>query len=253
MLHPWLKIRILPVTMAMAMLFLGMKINQIVEGKERLQDVVVSRAIAEETESEETEETQEGTEEEATEESAEKEEEAEDKESSAGEEAAEGAEEEGETEESAAKPEEKREYNQIELDILQSLSSRREEIEQWAEEVQVREQVLEATEIRIDDKLEKMQALKAEVETLLKEYKKEEQTELRSLVKIYESMKPKDAARIFDELDMDILLDVVDLMSERKAAPILAGMDPKRAKDLTVELAERRRLQGIKAQDMVME
>ncbi|WP_419902504.1 magnesium transporter MgtE N-terminal domain-containing protein [Kiloniella sp.] len=55
-------------------------------------------------------------------------------------------------------------------------------------------------------------------------------------------MKPKDAARIFEELDMVVLLDVVERMKERKTAPILASMNPKRAKEITLELAQRRDL-----------
>src|SRR3546814_4430099 len=57
--------------------------------------------------------------------------------------------------------------------------------------------------------------------------------QMQSLVKIYESMKPKDAARIFEELDMEVLLEVVERMKERKTAPILAEMNPERAKTVT--------------------
>jgi flagellar motility protein MotE (MotC chaperone) len=52
-------------------------------------------------------------------------------------------------------------------------------------------------------------------------------------------MKPKEAARIFDTLDMDILLSVVEQMRGRKMAPILANMNPEVAQRLTVELAAR--------------
>ena len=73
-------------------------------------------------------------------------------------------------------------------------------------------------------------------------YDEKEQEKIRSLVKIYENMKPKDAARIFEEIDMDVLLDVVDKMKEKKIAPILAKMNATRAKEITTELAERRKL-----------
>src|SRR3546814_19626533 len=63
-----------------------------------------------------------------------------------------------------------------------------------------------------------------------------------SLVKIYESMKPKDAARIFEHLDMEVLLEVVERMKERKTAPILAELDPERASTVTLELAKLREL-----------
>ncbi len=133
-------------------------------------------------------------------------------------------------------------FNQIELDLLQSLSERREEIEQYEEEVGLREKLLEATEMRIDGKIKRMDRMRIELQELLERNKVQEDAELKSLVKIYESMKPKEAARIFEELEMSILLEVIDRMSERKAAPILANMSAKRATEVTVKLAELRQL-----------
>lgn len=54
---------------------------------------------------------------------------------------------------------------------------------------------------------------------------------------MYENMKPKEAARIFDKLDMTVLLGVVQQMKTRKMAPILAKMNSSVAQRLTVELA----------------
>jgi flagellar motility protein MotE (MotC chaperone) len=76
----------------------------------------------------------------------------------------------------------------------------------------------------------------------LKQRSAAEESQLQSLVKIYENMKPKAAAGVFEELDMDILLEVVSRMKERKVAPILALMTPTRAKELTFELAQRQQL-----------
>ena len=54
---------------------------------------------------------------------------------------------------------------------------------------------------------------------------------------MYETMKPSDAAAIFDELDMPVLLRVARAMNPRKMAPIMAKMDPVKAQDLTAGLA----------------
>jgi flagellar motility protein MotE (MotC chaperone) len=101
--------------------------------------------------------------------------------------------------------------------------------------------VLEATEKRIADKITEMKALDAQLNRVVAQYNQHQNAEIMSLVKIYENMKPGDAAAIFNELDMPILLEVIDKMSERKVAPVLAKMDPKRARDVTQELAELRR------------
>jgi flagellar motility protein MotE (MotC chaperone) len=67
----------------------------------------------------------------------------------------------------------------------------------------------------------------------------EEDGRLRSLVRIYESMKPKDAAQIFDKLEINVLLGVVERMKEQKVAPILASMQPDRARQVTDMLADK--------------
>ncbi len=136
----------------------------------------------------------------------------------------------------------KTEFSAIEVDILQSLSKRREELEAMEEEVRMKESLLEATDVRLEEKIKQIKGLEKTVRELLTAYDKEEEAKIASLVKIYENMKPKDAARIFDELEMSILLMVVDRMAERKAAPILAKMSPLKAKFLTEELAEDRKL-----------
>lgn len=137
-----------------------------------------------------------------------------------------------------------RRFTTVELELLQKLSKRREELDGWESNLQVKEAALEATELRIDEKIGRIEAMKKEVGALLAEYNKIEDAKIGSLVKIYENMKPVDAARIFDEIEMPILLLVIDRMSEKKAAPVLAAMDSRKAKQVTVELAERRRLES---------
>ncbi|HIP79527.1 MAG TPA: hypothetical protein EYH07_13835, partial [Kiloniellaceae bacterium] len=129
-----------------------------------------------------------------------------------------------------------------ELGLLQSLSQRREELEQRAREVDEREVLLKAAEQRIEQKIRELEGLQESIEALLVEHDEQTEAQMTSLVKIYESMKPKQAARIFEELDMEVLLEVVERMKERKSAPILAQMNPQRAKAVTLELAQRREL-----------
>lgn len=132
-------------------------------------------------------------------------------------------------------------YTQTELDLLQNLTKRRNELDERESELEMKSKVLDATELRITNKVKEMKVLEAELTKVVAQYKQQQSGEIKSLVKIYENMKPKDAAAIFNEMDMPILLEVIDKMSERKVAPVLAGMDPRRARDVTQELAEMRR------------
>lgn len=142
-------------------------------------------------------------------------------------------------------------YTSVEVDILQNLAKRREELDVWENNIQIKEVALEATQKRIDEKIAQIEAIKKQVSELLERYNTQEDAKIKSLVKIYENMKPAEAARIFDEIEMPILLLVIDAMAEKKAAPILASMNPKKAKQLTVELANERRLTQIKTSSII--
>lgn len=132
--------------------------------------------------------------------------------------------------------------SESEMQVLQSLSKRREELVGRERQLEMRETMLKATEQRVDQKIAKLSSLQSEIQKLLHQNDQAEEERLRSLVKVYEAMKPKDAARIFENLDQNVLLDVTERMKEAKIAPILASMDPAAAQAVTVKLATRRKL-----------
>lgn len=141
-------------------------------------------------------------------------------------------------------PTDGREYSESELDILQSLSKRREDLDQRERNLNESAALLKAAEKEVDRKLAELSGLKAEIEKLLGQQGQMEDARITSLVKIYEAMKPKEAATIFNTLDPDVLLSVVSRMNERRLSPILASMDPEKARMVTIRLAEMRQLPG---------
>ncbi len=131
---------------------------------------------------------------------------------------------------------------QAEMDILQQLAERRDRVEKREQEIEVRNAMLKAAESRIDKKVEEMKNLQATIEKLLAAYDEQQEKKVVSLVKIYETMKPKEAAKIFEELEMDVLLMVVERFNSRRLAPVLAAMNPQKAREVTVELSRLRNL-----------
>ena len=129
-----------------------------------------------------------------------------------------------------------------ELEVLQKLTERRKQIDAREQEVIRREELLKAASDQIDRKVSELKTLQSTIQNLLQQYNDQEDTKIKSLVKIYENMKPKEAAKIFEQLDMPILLDVVERMKEQKVSPILAEMDPSKAKTVTTEMAQRRQM-----------
>lgn len=137
------------------------------------------------------------------------------------------------------------EYADVKMELFQDLSERRKAIETREKELATREALLKAGEQELDQKFRELETLRKEIEGLLEQQSTEEEARIGSLVKIYEAMKPKDAARIFDSLDMDVLISVVSRMSERKTSPIMAEMNPERARSITILLAQQKQLPAL--------
>jgi flagellar motility protein MotE (MotC chaperone) len=133
-------------------------------------------------------------------------------------------------------------FSQTEMDVLQKLTERRTALDSREKDIERREAMMKAAEDQIERKISEMRSLQNTIEGLLRQYNDQEDNKMRSLVKIYENMKPKEAAKIFEQLDMPIMLEVVERMKEQKVAPILAEMDPAKARTITSELAQRRQI-----------
>ncbi|RMF12735.1 MAG: hypothetical protein D6757_09285 [Alphaproteobacteria bacterium] len=149
--------------------------------------------------------------------------------------------------ENAASPMEGSRLSRSERDIVQDLRKRREDLVERENRVALREQLLAATERRIKNELDELKRVKQEIRALLAEQDAKQNEKLRSLVKVYETMKPKDAARIFERLDMKIQISVARQMKEAKMAALLANMNPEAARKLTTELATPRKVPDLDA------
>lgn len=134
------------------------------------------------------------------------------------------------------------EYSDVKMELFADLSKRRKDLEAKEKELVLREALLKAAQAELEQKTGELNNIKTEIESLLQKQTEQEDQRIASLVKIYEGMKAKDAARIFNSLEMDVLLQVVTRMSERKSAPIIAAMEAEKARSLTILLAEQNKL-----------
>lgn len=124
-----------------------------------------------------------------------------------------------------------------EQQLLQRLTARREELQRYEDDLALRASIVDAAEKRIEERAATLEALEAQISTLVDQREQLETGQFAGIVAMYETMKPKDAANIFNSLEMEVLLRVAKTMSPRKMAPILAEMNPTRAQELTVEMA----------------
>ena len=133
-------------------------------------------------------------------------------------------------------------FTRSEIELLQELSRRRKELDAREQTIVQREGLLMAAENRLEARINELETVKSDIETLITKYDAQEEEKFGGLVAIYEKMKPKESARIFDELDIDILLEVFERMKASKSASILAKMRPERAKEITSRIADRREM-----------
>jgi flagellar motility protein MotE (MotC chaperone) len=124
--------------------------------------------------------------------------------------------------------------------VLLELRQRREELDARDAALAARESVLVAAGEKLSARVAELQVLQKKLEALDAARREREDTSWKGLVKVYEAMKPRDAATIFNDLETPVLLQVVDRMKEAKTAPVLAAMQPDKARDLTAKLAQMR-------------
>ncbi len=134
-----------------------------------------------------------------------------------------------------------------EVDVLTALAKRRAALDSREADIGARADLLAAAESRVDGKIASLKQLQDKIAEMLGQRDVEEQKQLASLVKTYSAMKPKDAARIFDNLADEVLIPVAQAMKSDVLAPVLAAMNPDAAQKLTLKLAGRLKLPELAA------
>ncbi|MGC9369195.1 MAG: MotE family protein [Paracoccaceae bacterium] len=117
------------------------------------------------------------------------------------------------------------------------LAAQKEELDQRASEVALAAERVEVETARLGE-------LKQEVEALLARVDQARTADVDRLVNLYRNMKPKEAALIMNDLDIEVSVMVLGTMNERDAAPILARLNPVRAQAISKIILERSKLPG---------
>src|SRR3984893_14748216 len=113
-------------------------------------------------------------------------------------------------------PEQSQPVSASERAILERLQARRQELEARAREIDIRESLLEAGEKRIESKVEELKAIESRITVATEQKNEAEAARFKGIITMYEGMKPKDAAREFDRLEMAVLFDMDSQLAPRK-------------------------------------
>jgi flagellar motility protein MotE (MotC chaperone) len=123
--------------------------------------------------------------------------------------------------------------------ILERLQERRQEIDARAREIDIREGLLKAAETKLEQRLAELKEMEKRINDASQAKEDSEAGRFKGLITMYENMKPKDAAKVFDRLELPVLVQVTNLINPRKMSDILGQMSPEAAERLTTELASR--------------
>jgi len=126
-----------------------------------------------------------------------------------------------------------------EVDVVNSLSKRRRELDTRDAQLTVQANMIAAAEARVDAKINQLKQLQAQINALVGQRDEAQKAQIASLVKTYTAMKPKDAARIFNSLPDEVLVPVAHDMKSDVLGSIMSNMHSESAKSLTVKLADR--------------
>jgi len=140
---------------------------------------------------------------------------------------------------SAMHPEQGQPVSPSERAILERLQSRRQELEARAREIDIRENLLKAAEKRIEGRVQELKAVESRIATASDQKTEADAARFKGIITMYENMKPKDAAKVFDRLEMPVLFEIASQIAPRKMSDILGLMSTEAAERLTTEMARR--------------
>jgi flagellar motility protein MotE (MotC chaperone) len=121
------------------------------------------------------------------------------------------------------------------IPVLQSMQERQAHLEEREQQLARREEELRLLHQRIEEKLALLSVLRKEVGALMEEKEAFEEKRFEHLVKVYEGMKPEEAALLFERLNEDTAVKMLFRMKEKKVGQILGFIKP----EVAVKLSER--------------
>ena len=124
-------------------------------------------------------------------------------------------------------------------DSLSALQQKESEIRKKEEQLKEKEERLAKLEKEIEQKVKDLLALQKEFQSARNEKQETQTAKVRGLAKIFGTMKPKDAAKLMENLDDKLVMGIIGTLTPDEAASILALMDVKKAAKISEALSGR--------------
>jgi len=122
---------------------------------------------------------------------------------------------------------------------LSALQQRENEIRKKEEQLKEKEEQLSKLEKEVEQKVNGLLAIQKQILASQNEKQDVQNAKVRGLAKIYGTMKPKEAAKLMENLDDKLVMSIISTMTPDQAASILALMEIKKAAKISEALSGR--------------
>ncbi len=124
-------------------------------------------------------------------------------------------------------------------ELLAALSSREQRLTEREQQMRERQQLLDEATRALDEKLIELNAAENSLRATIALATSAAEDDIMQLVNVYQAMKPKDAALLFEEMAPDFAVGFLGRMTPDAAARILSGLSPETAYAFSAVLAGR--------------
>ncbi|HEX4922865.1 MAG TPA: hypothetical protein VFV50_02230 [Bdellovibrionales bacterium] len=128
------------------------------------------------------------------------------------------------------------------LAVFNKLEDRKRDLDLKEQELAELEEELQKQRVELEERLKELDVLRTKIAEKLSERVGVDQERVSKLVEIYSNMKPQNAAKVFEEIDEDLAVEVLGKMKKKNMADILNLLKPDKAQRLSEKFA------GYKAQ-----
>ena len=121
-----------------------------------------------------------------------------------------------------------KEVDRAETDLARDILARRSDIDGEQKGLEDQRRILDAAKAALDEKMRDLDNSMAALAERQAAHKETMAAETERLVKIYEEMPPKEAAAIFNIMDIHVLVSLASKMNPRKISAVMGYMVPER-------------------------
>jgi flagellar motility protein MotE (MotC chaperone) len=124
--------------------------------------------------------------------------------------------------------------------LYREIEQNRRILDERQKTIAAREQAVVTSERILREQATEIDAAREKLSESIGRAVRESEGDITRLVTIYENMRPRDAAPIFEAMDINMAVDIISRIPERKAAAIFSAMNPEGAKTITQAIDRRR-------------